>query len=136
MIQNCQILIKKLPQIKTNPLLVENELKKLKTFGSIYFRGKSHFERDCTQNYFVFQQIKRHFKQIADVGDGNYICYWKSKGLSDERINSIKTSDYGITSCLSYYDFNKIRVKFDRGCLQQDQSIALFNGNSSHSHCL
>ena len=121
---------------KKNHLLVENELKKLKTFGSICFRDKSHFEGDDTQNYFVFQQIKRHFQQIAGVGDCNYIYYWKSKGLSDKRINSIKISDDGITSCLSYYYFNKIRVKFHRGCLQQDQSKALFNGNSSHSHCL
>ena len=34
--------------------------------------------------------------------------------MSDERINSIKTSDYAITPYLSYYDTNKIRVKFDR----------------------
>ena len=32
---------------KTKLLLVENELKKLQTFDSIYFRGKNHFEKDC-----------------------------------------------------------------------------------------
>ena len=31
-----------------------------------------------------------------------YVYYWKSKGLSDETINSIKTSDYGATPYLSY----------------------------------
>ena len=36
---------------KTKHLLVENELKKLQTFDSIYFRGESHFEEDGTQNY-------------------------------------------------------------------------------------
>ena len=82
-------------------LLIENELKKLKKFDSIYFRGKSHFE-DGTQNYLVFQPIKRYFKVIAGVGNCRYIYYWKSKGLSDERINSIKPSDYGITPYLSY----------------------------------
>ena len=30
---------------KTKHLLVENELKKLKTFDLGYFKGKSHFER-------------------------------------------------------------------------------------------
>ena len=35
---------------KTKHLLVENELKKLKTFDSSYFEGKSHFEEDGTQN--------------------------------------------------------------------------------------
>ena len=47
--------------------------------------------------------------------------------MSDERINSIKTSDYGITPYLSYYDTNKIRVKFDGGCLKQDPG-SFFHG--------
>ena len=47
---------------KTKHLLVENELKKLKAFDSIYFRGKCHFERDGMQNYLVFQPTQRHFK--------------------------------------------------------------------------
>ena len=36
----------------------------------------------------------RYFKQIAGVCNGNYIYYWKSKGLSDERISSIKTPNH------------------------------------------
>ena len=111
---------RKITSNKTKHLLVENELKKLKTFDSIYFRGKSHFEEDGMQNYSVFQPIQRYFKRIVNVGNDNYVYYWKSKGLSDETINSIKTSDYGITPYLSYYDTNKIRVKFDGGCLKQD----------------
>ena len=78
---------------KSKHLLVENELKKLKIFDSSYFIGKSHFEEDGTQNYLVFQPMYRYFNQIAGAGNGNYIYYWKSKGLSDGRINSIKTSD-------------------------------------------
>ena len=35
---------------KSKHLIVENELKKLKTFDSSYFIGKSHFEEDGTQN--------------------------------------------------------------------------------------
>ena len=46
----------------------------------------------------------------------------ESKGLPDEKINSIKTSNYGITLYLSYYDITKIRVKFDGGCLKKDQT--------------
>ena len=42
---------------KTKHLLVENEFKKLKTFDLIYFRGKSKFEEDGTQNYLIFQPI-------------------------------------------------------------------------------
>ena len=78
---------------KTKHLLVENELKKLKTFDSSYFEGKSHFKEDNTQNYLVFQPMYRYFKRIAGVGSGNYIYVWKSKGLSDERHNSNTASN-------------------------------------------
>ena len=41
---------RKIAQNKTNHLLVENELNKLKTFDSTSFIGKSHFDEDGTQN--------------------------------------------------------------------------------------
>ena len=50
---------------KTKNKLIENEFKKLKTLDLSYFIGKSHFEEDDTQNYLVFQPIKRYFKIIA-----------------------------------------------------------------------
>ena len=119
---------RKITSNKTKHLLIENELKKLKTFDSIYFRGKSHFEEEGTQNYLVFQSLQRYFKRTVGAGSGNHIYYWKSKGLSDERINSIKTSDYGITPYLSYYDTNKIKVKFDGRCLKQDPGSPFHGG--------
>ena len=30
----------------------------------------------------------RYFKRAAGIGAGNYIYFWKSKGLSDENISS------------------------------------------------
>ena len=50
-------------------------------------RGKSHFEEEGTQNYLVFQPIYRYFRRIIGTGSGNYIYFWKSIGLSDERLN-------------------------------------------------
>ena len=88
---------------KSKHLLVENELKKLKTLDSSNFIGKSRFEEDGTQNHLVFQPIYRYFKPITVVGNGNYIYYWQSKELSDERINSIKTSNHSITPNVDYY---------------------------------
>ena len=44
----------KITSNKTKHLIVEKKLKKLETFDSVYFRGKSHFEDDGTQNYLVF----------------------------------------------------------------------------------
>ena len=60
-------------------MLFEKGLKKLKTFDSIYFRGKSDFGEDVTQNYLVFQPMYRFFKRVLVVGTGNYIYYWESK---------------------------------------------------------
>ena len=102
---------------KSKHLLVENESKKLKTFGSSYFICKSHFKEDGTQNYLVFQPIYRYFKRIAGVGNGKYIYYWESKGLSDERINYIRTLNYSITQSSDYYG-TKSRVEFNG--LKQD----------------
>ena len=48
--------------------------------------------------------------------------------MSDEKINSIKTTDYGLTPYLDYYDTNKIRVKFNGGCLKQDRPTLLHGG--------
>ena len=87
---------RKITANKTKHLLVENEFKKLKTFDSSYFRGKSHFEEDGTQNYLVFQPKYGYFKRVIGVGTGNYIYFWKSKGLSDENITAPTTSDYSL----------------------------------------
>ena len=97
---------------KTKYLLVENELKKLQKFDAAYFKGKSHFEEDDTQNYLVFQPMYRYFKRISGVGSGNYIYFWKSKGLSDERLDSITASSYKITPELSSCG-TKTRVEFN-----------------------
>ena len=59
--ENKLILSKKITKNKSKQLRVENELKKLKTFDSSSFIGKSHFEEDGTQNYSVFQPMYRYF---------------------------------------------------------------------------
>ena len=61
----------------------------------------------------------RYFKIIAGVGNGRYIYYWKSKGLSDEKINTITTSNYSVPPFLDYYG-TKTRVEFSVSCLKQD----------------
>ena len=66
----------------------------------------------------------RYFKRIAGVGNGKYIYYWQSKGLSDERINYIRTPNYSFTPSLDYYG-TKTRVEFNGSCLKQD--IVTFN---------
>ena len=92
-------------------------MKKLKTFDSSYFIGKSHFDEDNTQNHLVFQPMYRYFKFIAGTGIGSYIYYRKSKGLSDDRINSIKTPNHNITSNVNYYGA-KIKIEFNGSSLK------------------
>ena len=92
---------KKINSNKTKHLLVENEFKKLQTFDSIYFRGKSHSEEDGTQNYLLFQPIYRYFKRILGFGSGTYIYFWKSKGLYDENITAPTAAP--ILQLLSWY---------------------------------
>ena len=85
---NYQDLIEKLPQIKQ--FLVKNELKKLKTIDSSYFRGKSHFEEDGTQNYLVFQPMFKYFKIIAGVANGSHIYYWNLKDCLTKELILLK----------------------------------------------
>ena len=106
---------RKITQNKSKHLLVENELNKLKTFDSSYFIGKSHFDKDGTQNYLVFQTINKYFKVITNT---DYVSSWKSKGLSAESIKPPTTSDNSLTPALSYYG-TKTRVKFTGSCLKQ-----------------
>ena len=46
--------------------------------------------------------MQKYFKRTAGVGSGNYIYFWKSKGLSDEKINSNTASNHNIIPELSY----------------------------------
>ena len=96
-------------------MLAENELNKLKTFDLSYFIGKSHFDEDGTQNYLVFQPIKKYFKVITN---SDYISSWESKGLSAESTNPPATSDNSLTPALNYYD-TKTRVTFTGSCLKE-----------------
>ena len=103
---------------KTKHLLVEIELKKLQNVDAAYFRGKTHFEEDGTQNYLVFQPIYKYFKRTS--GAGNYIHFWKSKDLSDEKLDFITASNYKITPELSFY-CSKAKVELNGSCLKQDR---------------
>ena len=95
-------------------MLVETELKKLQKFDAAYFRGKSYFHDDGTQNYLVFQSIYKYLK--ASGGLNNNISSWKSKRLSDKEIKSFTVS--GSSTALEIaYTGDRIMVKFEGNCL-------------------
>ena len=68
------------------------------------------------QNYYIFQPIYKYLK-MAYVNNINYIVWWKSRGLSDIKIESIKTNNYLLNPRIDFYDITKIRVKFNRSFL-------------------
>ena len=47
----------------------------LKTFDLIYFRSKSYFEEDSTQNNLVFKPMYGYFKRVSGVAACNYIYF-------------------------------------------------------------
>ena len=57
---NCLSVNRKITKNKSKHLLVENELKKLKTFDQSYFIGKSYFEEDG-------HQIIQYFNHSTDI---------------------------------------------------------------------
>ena len=103
---NCQVLIEK-------SYLIENHLKKLNSFDLGYFIGKSHFDEDGAQNYLVFQPILEYFSLITK---------WKSKGLSNESLEVVSTSDNTLTPSVNYYG-DKVRLRFTGNVLQHKKQL-------------
>ena len=64
----------------------------------------------------------RYFKRIAGVGSGDYIYYWKSKGLSDENITAPSAPNNFLNLSLKYLG-TKPRVRFSGSCLKQNAII-------------
>ena len=95
---------------KTKHLLVENDLKKLETFASIYFLCESHFEDDSAQHWLVFQPIQRYFKTVS-ASDSNILSQ-NSKVLSDKSIKPPTISNKFLNPSLDFVG-NKKRVKFN-----------------------
>ena len=105
----------KITQNKTDHLLVQNGLNQLKTFDSSYYKGKTYFEEDGTQNYLVFQPMYRYFNQI----NNDSIASSKSKGLSNENITAPSAHNNFINPSLEYLGA-KLKVRFSGSCLKQN----------------
>ena len=70
---------------KTEVKAEQDRLTKLQAFDSSYFRAKSHFEDDGTQNYLVFQSMYKYFNKF---GNADHISIWKFEGLSGEKYST------------------------------------------------
>ena len=115
---------RKITQNKTKHLLVENELKKVKTFALSYYKGKNCFEEDDRQNYLLFQPMYIYFKRI----NNDYISSWKSKGISDENITAPSAPNNFLNPSLEYLG-TKTRVRFSGSYLKQNE-VPYYHGKS------
>ena len=57
---------------ETKDLVIEKELKKLKTFDQGCLTWKNHFDESGLQNYCIFQPISKYLK-VANANNINYI---------------------------------------------------------------
>ena len=98
---------------------IENNVKKLQAYDSSYYRGKKYFdEGDGEQNYLVFLPMRKYFKLNSVVNVIDRLLSWQSKGISNESIKPLTTSDNSLNPKLSYYGA-KSRVQFTESCLKQ-----------------
>ena len=79
---------RKINSNKTNHLVGGNELKKLKAFDLSYFRGKTFFGNDGSQNMFVYQPTLDTLKTKYEKTSGNVIN-WKSKGVCTSNLKPL-----------------------------------------------
>ena len=77
----------------------QDEIMKLQTFNSSYFRCKRFLEDYGTQNYLVIPPIYKAFKAFADT---NKVTAQKSKGLSDKSIKPTLISDKSLNLVINY----------------------------------
>ena len=109
---------RKIVSNKTKDLVIKNELKKLKTFNSSYFLGKSYFEDDGIQNYLIFQPKHRYFKIVS--ADNDTILSWRSKGLSSQSIKEPTAPNKLLNPSLDHVG-SRIKVNFIGDCLKQER---------------
>ena len=60
----------------------------LKNINLSYFIGKGHFEEDASQKYLVFYSMLEYF-----MLNSKWITKWISKGLSNENLEFVFTSN-------------------------------------------
>ena len=95
---------RKITSNETRYLLIGKELS--------YLHGRSYFDEDGTQNYYIFQPISKYLK-VAYVNNANYVLSWKSRGFNDIKIESSRTNNYLLNPGMDIYDTSKIRIKFN-----------------------
>ena len=73
---------------------MRKKIEKLQIFYFSYFLGKSHFEDDGMENFFVLKPVFNYFKKAANSSE---MAAWKSENLIEESIKLYATSDNSVS---------------------------------------
>ena len=105
---------------KAKDLILDNELKKLKTFDLSYFTGKNYFNND-SMNYLVFE-VSFGYLNFYDDSFSGPVLSWKSKGVSKEIIKAPRSNNNILSPTTeNTFDPQIIKLKFNGSCLIQYQ---------------
>ena len=104
---------------KSKDLLLDNELKKLKTFDAAYVRGKQFFGTDDLQNSLVFQPMPKYIKKISG---SLKVSEFRSKGIYNE---FIKPPNNTLAPKMGPEERN-MHLKFDGSCLKTTEKYFYF----------
>ena len=66
--------------------------------------------------------MRKYFQLNSVVDTVDYALSWQSKGLSNESIKPLTTTNNSLTPELNYYG-TKTKIKFTRSCLKQSSHI-------------
>ena len=91
----------------------------MQAYDLSYFKGKQYFDEGSgKQNYLLFLPMRKYFKLNSVVGVIDRVLSWQFKGISNESIKPLATSNNSVNPRLSYND-TKINVQFTGSCLKQ-----------------
>ena len=116
---------KKITSKKTKHARVENEFKKLKTFDSSLFIGQSYFNNDGAQLYLIFHPV---YKPIT-TDLPNIISRWESKGLSNEKFQSLFTTNKILSQKLVWMNNSRRVLRLEGSCLKQEDTTPFAPSN-------
>ena len=117
---------KRINSNKTKNVLVENELKKLKTFDSSLFIGQSYFNDDGSQLYLKFQSIYKTITTFSVLK--NIISKFESKGLLNKKFRPLYTRKKIIYPKLQW-NKSRLRLRFEGSCLKQEDTTPITPNN-------
>ena len=104
---------------KSKDLLLDNELKKLKKFDAVYFRGKEFSGTAGLQNLLVFKPMPKYLKKISR---SLKVSEFRCKGIHNKVIkppNKVLAPEMGP-------ERRNMHLKFDGSCLKRTEKYFYF----------